>query len=284
MKLPDYTTPTVPPAPNSIEKGVPLKNVINDKSACYLAKNISLVDSDFNTSEFLAQVNITEDLSIMERGRHLGDILFKSLNRPYKDCIAVLVATLPPVNEASEEFGLAGFFYLSYGYLIANYGLDKKYNAGNDPFSDAMYAQYELTQRFTAEFSIRDFLIHRQDETLALLYDRSDDPSRHVRRLCSEGTRPKLPWGKHLKAFIEDPAPALPILEKLKDDSSLYVRRSVANHLGDIAKSHLDLVLDICERWLEDASAERKWLIRHALRYPDKKGSSAAHALRMQAK
>ena len=84
-----------------------------------------------------------------------------------------------------------------------------------------------------------------------------------------------------LKSFIADPSPVLPILEKLKDDPSLYVRRSVANHLGDIAKDHFDKVCDICEAWLRGAvSEERKWLIRHALRHPAKKGDGRSLTIR----
>ena len=284
MRLPAYDRPQLPEFPRAIQKGVPLKQILNDTTASYLARNISLVDANFNVRKFFAEVSITDDMSIMARGRHLGDALFKAFDCSFEECIAILLESLTPAEEASEEFGLAGFFYLPHSHLIAAYGLDKKYNNGRDGFAIAMQAQYELTQRFTAEFCIRDYLIERQSETLQILLDWTGDPSRHVRRLCSEGTRPKLPWGKHLKAFIDNPEPVLPILEILKDDHSLYVRRSVANHLGDIAKSQLALVLDICERWLTDATAERKWLIRHALRYPDKKGHRAAHELRLRAK
>lgn len=122
-----------------------------------------------------------------------------------------------------------------------------------------------LTQRFSAEFSIRPFLIQQQDRTLSQLIAWTTDPNPHVRRLCTEGTRPRLPWGRRIPAFIANPEPLFPILESLKDDECLYVRRSVANHLGDIAKDHPEKVFALCERWLEDATPERKWLIRHAV-------------------
>jgi 3-methyladenine DNA glycosylase AlkC len=147
-----------------------------------------------------------------------------------------------------------------------------------------MRAQYELTRRFSAEFSIRAFLLRTQERTLARLIEWTSDPDPHVRRLCTEGTRPRLPWGPRLAAFVKDPRPLLPILETLKDDPDLYVRRSVANHLGDIAKDHPTLVFDICERWLTKASAERKWLIRHAVRHPARNGVPAALRLRGRAR
>ena len=112
----------------------------------------------------------------------------------------------------------------------------------------------------------------------------SEDPNPHVRRLTSEGTRPRLPWAMRIPSFIEDPSPVLPILERLKNDPDLYVRRSVANHMGDIGKDHLDLLLETCERWLAGASKELKWVIRHALRHPSKKGNEAALRIRAAAK
>jgi len=111
------------------------------------------------------------------------------------------------------------------------------------------------------------------------------DPNPHVRRLCSEGTRPKLPWGKRIKSFVANPQPTLPILEHLKNDESLYVRRSVANHLGDIAKDHPEIAFSTCERWLnEGASNQLKWVVRHAVRYHAKKGDDRALEIRSRAK
>lgn len=147
-----------------------------------------------------------------------------------------------------------------------------------------MRAQYELTRRFSAEFSMRPFLIKWPERTLARLLEWTRDPDPHVRRLCSEGARPRLPWAMRIPAFVKDPRPVLPILEALKDDVDLYVRRSVANHLGDIAKDHPQLAFEICERWLEGGSTERKWMIRHAVRHPAKKGVRAALRLRKLAK
>ena len=148
-----------------------------------------------------------------------------------------------------------------------------------------MNALYELTTRFTSEFAIRPFLIHHQQRTLSRVTDWLNDPNPHVRRLCSEGTRPKLPWGIRIPAFIADPRPTLHILEALKNDPSLYVRRSVANHLGDIAKDHLDTAFSTCERWLQEgASNDLRWVIRHAVRHPAKKGNTRALEIRAAAK
>jgi 3-methyladenine DNA glycosylase AlkC len=151
---------------------------------------------------------------------------------------------------------------------------------GKDPFEVSMRAQYEITRRFTAEFSMRPFLVRWPGRTLERLMEWTRDPDPHVRRLCSEGSRPRLPWAMRIPSLVRDPSPTLPILEALRDDPDLYVRRSVANHLGDIAKDHPELAFGICERWVEGASRERRWMIRHAVRLPAKKGVAAALRLR----
>ena len=105
------------------------------------------------------------------------------------------------------------------------------------------------------------------------------DPSPHVRRLVSEGTRPRLPWAPRLRSLVADPAPGLALIELLRDDPSAYVRRSVANHLNDVGKDHPALLLDTARRWLRGASEERRRLVTHALRSLARAGHSEALAL-----
>ncbi|WP_395173377.1 hypothetical protein [Roseibium alexandrii] len=104
----------------------------------------------------------------------------------------------------------------------------------------------------------------------------TQDPNVHVRRLVSEGTRPRLPWGMRLHRLIEDPSSTVPLLEALKDDREEYVRRSVANHLNDIAKDHPALVSDIAANWLKNATPQREKLVRHACRSLIKNGYEPA--------
>jgi 3-methyladenine DNA glycosylase AlkC len=160
------------------------------------------------------------------------------------------------------------FMYLPHVYFVAEHGVNH--------WEPSMAAQYELTKRFTAEFSIRAFLVHEPDRTLARLRRWATDPNPHVRRLVSEGTRPRLPWAARLPAFQRDPAPVVELLELLKDDPSLYVRRSVANSLNDIGKDHPDVLLEVCRRWLEGSDDRRRWLVRHALRSAVKRGDQGA--------
>lgn len=274
----------IPQAPRSIQKDQPLKFLLETEAAECLAYNIQLVYPPFDAAQFIAlALTGIESLGIMERAGHFAAALKATLPAKFADAVAVLLQTLTPPNQATEQLGLAVFFYLPHTRFMAEYGRDPVYNDGEDPFAIAMQAQYELTRRFTAEYAIRPFLIEDFERTLQQLKTWVTDADPHVRRLCSEGCRPRLPWGARIPQLIADPSPALPILEALKNDSSLYVRRSVANHLGDIAKDHPDLAFEVCERWLTDAGSQLKWVIRHALRHPAKKGDARALVLRIAA-
>jgi len=275
-------SPIIPLAPQSIQKGTPLKGLLNAAAVECLAQNILYVHKDFDARAFCvwAQTDL-ETLELMQRGQHIAKALHRFLPGNYADAIAILVASLTPAQTEAEAIGLAGFFYLPHSFFVSEYGQDKKYNNGEDPFESSMAALHALTTRFTAEFAIRPFLIHQQVRTLARVSDWLTDPNPHVRRLCSEGTRPRLPWGKRIPAFITNPQLTSNILEVLKHDTSLYVRRSVANHLGDIAKDHPEIAFGMCERWLKkDPSQDVKGLVRHAVRHPAKKGDARALAIR----
>lgn len=274
----------IPVAPRSIQKDSPIKFLLDIETVDCLAHNIGLVHSSFDAQAFktLALTNI-EPLSFMERSAHIAAALKATLPAKFSDAVEILINTLTPPNVHTERLGLSVFFYLPHTRFIAEYGRDAQHNGGEDPFDTAMRAQYELTRRFTAEFSIRPFLMHDFERTLNQLTLWLNDPDPHVRRLCTEGCRPRLPWGARIPQLIIDPSPTLPILEALKNDPSLYVRRSVANHLGDIAKDHPELAFELCERWLTQADKDLKWVIRHAVRHPAKQGNTAAIALRKAA-
>jgi 3-methyladenine DNA glycosylase AlkC len=274
----------LPAAPRSIAKGSTLKALLDHEAVACLAHNLSLVHPGFDAAGFRSTaLHGLGPLAILQRGGHLAQALRAHLPARYDQAVAVLLRSLTPPLTQTDQLGLGVFFYLPHVCFVARYGLDPGNNGGRDPFETSLQAQYEITRRFSAEFSIRHFVIRWPERTLARLLAWTRDPDPHVRRLCSEGTRPRLPWACRIPALVKDPTPVLPILEALKDDPDLYVRRSVANHLGDIAKDHLALALDLCRRWLDGASAERKWLIRHAVRHPARKGVAAALRLRKRA-
>ena len=275
----------LPRAPGSIQKGSTLKDLLDADAIECLAHNLTVAYPKFKAAAFhRAALEGLAPLAIIQRGQHLARLLRVYLPQRYEEAVAILLRSLTPPHSETVDLGLGVFFYLPHSCFVGTYGLDREHNGGRDPFAGSMRAQYELTRRFTAEFSIRPFLMRWPERTLEQLLQWTRDADPHVRRLCSEGTRPRLPWAPRLPAFVKDPRPVLPILEALKDDPELYVRRSVANHLGDIAKDHPSLAFGICERWIDGASAERKWLIRHAVRHPVGKGDPAALRLRQLAR
>jgi 3-methyladenine DNA glycosylase AlkC len=160
---------------------------------------------------------------------------------------------------------------MSQNDFVAAYGLEH--------LDLSLGALYELTKRFTAEGAIRTFLQRYPEQTLAQLAEWASDPNCHVRRLVSEGTRPRLPLAPRLRAFVKDPRPVLALLELLKADPVLMVRRSVANNLNDIAKDHPDLVVETLARWKQAADPGTEWIIGHAARTLLKQGHTGALAL-----
>lgn len=274
----------IPDAPRSIARGSTLKDLLDREAIDCLVHNVGRVHPAFDGASFRREaMRGLKPLGILQRGQHLACVLREHLPKRYEAALKVLIRSLGPPLDGTGEFGLAPFFYLPHVCFVGAYGVDAIHNGGTDPFETSMRAQHELTRRFSAEFSMRAFLLRDPQRTLARLMEWTSDSSPHVRRLCSEGARPRLPWAVRIPSFIADPRPVLPILEALKDDPELYVRRSVANHLGDIAKDHPKLAFEICGRWLVDASHERRWLIRHALRHPAKKGVPTALRLRKRA-
>jgi 3-methyladenine DNA glycosylase AlkC len=163
---------------------------------------------------------------------------------------------------------MAPFFYLPHVLFVAEHGLHH--------FDVSMRAQYELTKRFSAESSIRPYIARYPDRTLALLRRWTRDPNAHVRRLVSEGTRLRLPWAVRVPWLDAHPDRVLELLELLKDDPTTLVRRSVANNLNDLGKVHPPLLARTGAAWLQDASAERRALVEHALRSAVKRGDPAA--------
>ncbi|MBX3206076.1 MAG: DNA alkylation repair protein [Labilithrix sp.] len=206
------------------------------------------------------------ELELLARGRHISEAMHAHLPASYREAIDVIVRSLGPKGATAdgESSGMAPFFYLPHTTFVGDYGLDD--------FETSMRAQHAITQRFSCEFSIRGYLERYPDETLAMLKRWAVDPSAHVRRLVSEGTRPRLPWGKRVRWLEEKPELLLPLLEALKDDPSSTVRRSVANHLNDLSKSDPDRVAAVARRWLRGASPERRALVEHALRSSVKRG------------
>jgi 3-methyladenine DNA glycosylase AlkC len=247
----------------------PLKNFFRPEIVARIGEMIAAVYPEFPRKKFVADaVQGLDELELVPRAWHIARAMRRHLPRDFDEAAAILKASLGPRLEATEGAGMAPFLYLPHVLYVAEYGIEH--------LETSLDLQYELTKRFSAEYSIRQFLDRYPKATLARLRQWATDPDVHVRRLVSEGTRPRLPWAPRLRAFQENPQPVLELLELLKDDPDLYVRRSVANNLNDIGKDHPKLLVATCKRWLVDASPERQWLVRHALRSAVKRGENGA--------
>ena len=237
-----------------------------------LAARILRHEPSFPAMEFLERAaEGWADLELMARGDRIATALWTSATLPFPRLVGILVQELGPELERTEENGMAPFRHLPVSFLIARHGLEH--------LEVALDAMHALTRRFTSEFCIRPYLEHHRDAVLPRLREWARDPSPHVRRLVSEGTRPRLPWASRLREFQRDPSLALPLLEMLRDDPHPYVRRSVANHLNDIGKDHPQVLLEVARAWWPDAPPDRRRLLEHALRVRIKEGDPEVLAL-----
>ncbi len=262
----------------------PFKNFFGVDPIRSLARHLVRAHPDFSEQEFVAFASAGLDqLELKERSAQITDGLVKFLPADSREATGVLLDSLHPETrfgiaetaEASEgvtdSLGIAGWLVMPMADYVTRVGLD------DVEFS--LEALRQMTMRSSSEFAVRQFLVDHPEVTLHTFQQWISDPNEHVRRLVSEGCRPRLPWGMRLHQFIEDPSPVVQLLEQLKDDRSEYVRRSVANNLNDIAKDHPDLVTGLAKAWMVDASADRGRLIRHALRTLVKAGNSEALAV-----
>ena len=247
----------------------PLKNHYGIGIVIKIAHMLQHEDPHFDSDGFIAHVQPGYDnLELMERGRKIATGLKVYLPDDFNKAVAILLASLDSPVVYDENNSITSFIFLPHTIYVTENGIDD--------FETSMQAHYQLTQRFTSEFAIRRFIQRYPDKCLALLTLWATDANLHVRRLVSEGTRPRLPWASRLPEFIQDPSAVIELLELLKDDSELYVRRSVANNLNDIGKDHPELLAEVAKKWLKGASKDRVWLVKHALRSAIKRGEQGA--------
>jgi 3-methyladenine DNA glycosylase AlkC len=248
-----------------------LKNSFNADTVLRIATELRGAHPSLDVADFARRAAAFGERGLTDRARLVSAVMRDALPREAPAALAVIVRSLGAPLDRTEGFGFSVFRYLPHAYFIAEHGLDH--------LDASVAAMHALTQRFTAEFTVRPFLERHTDAMLAVLGRWADDPSEHVRRLVSEGTRPRLPWASRLAVFDADPTPVLALLERLRDDPSEYVRRSVANHLNDLTKAHPARVLALAARWVVDAPDARKRLLAHALRTLVKQGHPDALAV-----
>lgn len=271
----------------------PLKNHFGPEMVHRAAASLVAAFPAFDAHGFARRaLDGFEELELTPRARQIAAAMAEFLPADRARAVEILIASLGPELEncdpadavapdddsGGEANPMAGFFYMPHGYFLADHagGEGGAVAGGGELFELILRANYEITKRFTSEFSIRTPLRDHPEPTLAVLRTWATDPNVHVRRLVSEGTRTRLPWSFRLPEFQRDPAPVVELLELLKDDPVEYVRRSVANNLNDIAKDHPEVVVETARRWWADGDVNRRRLVRHALRTLIKAGDPDA--------
>ncbi|MCL1791410.1 MAG: DNA alkylation repair protein [Peptococcaceae bacterium] len=242
-----------------------LKDRLNDASLREFALAIQSVYKGFQVNAFLESTmdETWDDLELMARGRQVSLNLGKYLPTDYMTAIGIL-------DEVIMKYD--GFAKHCFPDFIEVFGQDESH------WDISISALARYTPYASSEFAVRPFILNHEKRMMAQMYAWSRHENEHVRRLSSEGCRPQLPWGRQIASFKKDPAPVLPILEQLKDDPSLFVRRSVANNLNDISKTHPDLVARLAKDWF-GKSEHTDWVVKHGCRTLCKKGHSEVLAI-----
>ncbi len=246
--------------------GEAFKEFIGERSVGWLGRRVAGVLPGFDVEGFQREsMRGLGELELKARVAHVAAALRAHLPSDYLEALGPLVEALPePLGEKVAIEGMFGLWPVL--TFVELYGLEHP--------RESLVALREMTRRFSAEFAVRPYIIQDTEGTLAKLLEWAEDEDQHVRRWVSEGSRPRLPWGQRIPAIVSRPELTLPILQKLNGDSSEYVRRSVANHLADIAKDHPELAVKVARGWLEAGASDAT--VRHALRHLVKKGHAGA--------
>ncbi len=249
-----------------------LKDMINRQLVEQIAERIALVHPAFGRDGFVkAALADLESLELKQRFAWIADKLREHLPDDYPKALDILLRILDETDGRFEPIEDPGFRLQPIPTFVYRHGLEHP--------EGSLDAMAVITRHTSCEGAIRPYIIRYPAATKARLHQWALEDNEHVRRLASEGSRPRLPWWNQLTDLIADPSPSLALLDHLKDDPSLYVRRSVANHLNDIGKDHPALLLERMEAWSRDAGKERLWLIKHALRSLVKQGDLRALAI-----
>lgn len=247
----------------------PLKHRYNKTLISSLAQAITTRYPGFDGSAFEWSVFAKgwENKELKQRMRHIAQCLHQHLPTDYETAINIL-------KPVSENF--SGFEYMFFQDYVECFGLGD--------FETSISALEHFTKYASSEFAVRAFILQDEKRMMKQMNIWANSDNHHVRRLASEGCRPRLPWAIALPAFKNDPRPILPVLKKLMKDESEYVRRSVANNLNDISKDNPDIVLDWAKQWLSDksnkqSSKQTNKLIKHACRTLLKQGDQRILAL-----
>lgn len=241
----------------------PLKELFNRAYFERLAKELGAVHPQLKRDAFLKAVQHgNEGRELNARMRHAAITLRSYLPTDYRKAVHVLKDLAPRMPK--------GYTALLYPDFVGVHGLDEP--------AFSLEALRYFTPFGSSEFAVREFFRRDTQGTLKVMRAWAEDHDEHVRRLASEGSRPRLPWSFRLEAVVKDPSLTTPILERLRTDDALYVRKSVANHLNDFSKDHPTYMVALLNRW-DREHPHTAWIAKHASRSLIKAGDPAALAL-----
>ena len=230
-----------------------LKNLYNEQYINLLSNTIQNHHQNFDRDNFQKNIfnNGWNNKELKQRMRHISSTLFNFLPKPYNEAINILEKTFLDIN---YSFNLENLIFQDF---VEVYGIDH--------FIISIRALECFTINSSSEFAIRQFILKYPQETIKQMISWSKNENEHIRRLASEGCRPRLPWAIALQNYKKNPKDILPILEILKDDDSIYVRKSVANNLNDISKDNPHILKDIAKKWI-GKHKNRDWIVKHGCR------------------
>ncbi|MCO1604340.1 DNA alkylation repair protein [Desulfosporosinus nitroreducens] len=245
--------------------GDALKDIYTAEFLHGFSAKVHTAYKDFDSEQFVVSVltHPWDELPLKARMHKIAEILGEYLPKRFEDALRILFS----IDESCN-----GFPYLFFPDFAATYGQQEEY------WELSMNSLERFTQRSSSEFAIRPFLLREPERVMEYMLRWSLHPNEHVRRFSSEGCRPRLPWGIGLPIFKKDPSPVFKVLERLKADPSLYVRKSVANNLNDIAKDNPDAVLRTAQRWIGH-NPDTDWILRRGCRTLIRKANPEAMTL-----
>ncbi|SEB38581.1 3-methyladenine DNA glycosylase AlkC [Tenacibaculum sp. MAR_2009_124] len=239
------------------------KNIYNTKFINQFSEILEQVVSDFKRQSFVNSIFNAdwEAMELKQRMRHISVTLNNHLSTDFEKNADLILKVIDHLEEQNiRETSIEYMFFPDY---IEVFGLDH--------YDISIKAIERITQFTSCEFAVRPFIIKYPEEMIPQLQLWGSHEHHMVRRLATEGCRPRLPWAMAIPSLKENPNPILPILEKLKEDATEIVRRSVANNLNDIAKDNPKIVIDIAKRWI-GKSKELDWVVKHGCRTLLKQG------------
>lgn len=237
------------------------KDLYSKEFFTIFTKVLDNVITDFNTKKFITEIYISEweNMEFKQRMFHISSVMRSYLSIKFEEStnqIFEIISALKAI-EVNKTIKYAELAFIFIPDFIEKNGINE--------FETSVSAFEKITEFTSCEFAVRPFIIKYENKMLERVLVWTKHENQHIRRLASEGSRPRLPWGIAIKELKKNPQPLIPILESLKNDPSEYVRKSVANNLNDISKDNPQIISDIAKLW-KGKSKETDWIIKHACR------------------